>query len=180
MKVFIALLTLSAVCFGRMVFPYQALQPAVIRDTISWNDFDLFIEGFMEGMNMYENFTNIRQCAQGVPKIVNETIEVISCIRSGEIVKLAGYITRLFMDLMQYGRPCANAVSDLGKILRKLWEVGIQKIVDRFMANIFEMVAGLANSVLHLVKGKFKAAGVDLGGLAFILIFGDSSKIPQF
>ena len=171
MKFLIIFVTLSVVCFGRMVVPYGTFQAQALKDNISWDDFNMFMEGFVEGVNVYKNFTNIQECSKGVPKLVNDTLAIIDCIKSGDVVNLTTCITRFFLDAMQYGQPCGKAIVDIEAMIALILQMGFEKLLQRFKNSMWEIIVGLANCGMHFAKLKYKAAGSDLGGIVFILIF---------
>jgi molecular chaperone GrpE (heat shock protein) len=161
-------------------FLYRLFLSGMIDELqINFDDIIKFVEGFLEGINEGHNFDNIEQCLKDLPNVLTDVKKAIEEIKNidwknmDKLVEALMAIFDAFQKVLAAIKPCSKVPGDVDKIIEKLMNIDVNKLLSKIMANIMQLIHDITEGLEKLSKHDYKGFGQDIGDILFKLVLQD-------
>ena len=165
---FIALFVLLAVTVN-------CYEMEVENDKITLDEFILLLKGMFEGMDIEHDMEEIIKCITHVPDAAHVLIAALEKLihldikNLKEVVELIIQMVGAIKEIINVILPCVSTIDEWKKILEKLSKLDINKILNRLVEKIFDIVAEIKNIKNAILKKDYESLGKSLGYIVYII-----------
>jgi len=155
-------------------------RPLTSMPGFSFDDFVQMVKGFLTGINQAHNFDDIEKCLVAFPEVwvlVKQAVDDIKKIKWDEVLKdLTKLIEPLlklieaFKEVLHSIKPCSKVPEEINAIIKKISEIDAEKLLEKILHNVFQIINDLTEAIKNLTEGKFFQFGNDIGDILYRLI----------
>jgi virulence-associated protein VapD len=138
-----------------------------VEDVLA-NDVENFFRGLFKGLHAESEFEAIKKCitdAESIIKRIVEAVKKILTLDPGKVIQGVMELIAAVKDLIGLLDPCISSTSILKKLLEKIMNVDIMKLVWRIISHIGSLIDDI-KMIIHGFEGRdFEKVGTGLGNL---------------
>lgn len=177
MKGFLALLFALSFCMAHefTLSDFASIEPVSVENP-SDNPIVDFLVGFLEGIQEPKKVEDLLKCLEHADQIIEKIMRAIKLIMKMTINDILSGLKILFEALLELEKmlaPCVAEFKQFAKLMEKIKNADIMKIVFKIVMNTSNYIARINKIIMAFQKGDMKKVGHGVGDLLFSLFLED-------